>query len=883
MYASGEEDAAGQIGYTSSRGGFGIHAEVGQLTDTERDLLVRGADPGRTDFGQPLPRFAAPDEVATFHRNLVVTPIPTGAAAWHSSPAGADESGRAGNVFIHALLDRAPAHDGRRLIDTWRSPDWTTPYGAAEVRGSALPPALPRPGNVVGYQGVCDFLLDPSTWRLGTLSVLLDELALPRGARGPVVLGVKSPDVGALWIGSVAHLMSPGAAAKLGFGVWESPRALQGDRPVTYEFICVASNDLTEIREQHPQLTILDDEDGATPRDWTSAAGGEAAWGALSVGMLSLADDPYNVLREIDEVSSRVGDVDLSRFWPLAMVMAQRLDSWAFLSQPIAAALGSGSPPSLAGQADLFSTTLAVVGRHTGESTADSWQALSACAPGPIAQVLQRIYLVRALADDSWLATPGGPPTRCDPGWRPTDHPGLEAEATVAVQRLAELDTPMAAVLMINLADLLIRSGWPVEDPDSLCDGQLLRGLAGCLRPVLGSAELRRQVTSMRHVSLQTRAGLLRPALADWPDDIARQFYLPLGRRTPSDVIAWLYPNGADDLGPAPEELSPLDLEALALVALAGPDRDARMMGRQLLLDALLVTRSGGETELPGQLELRGQLLAVIADSRPLRPAEVVRLIQADVRVSRVQLAAAILGAQEDERGEVVALLADSRVAEIPDGLGRSARWLQLILGGEAWGAQSFEQAVEVYAPQVVAAFKELWAASKTTAGPLWLRHLVCAGELVEARSDPHGFWNDVLPEAGGKAPGCGELFRSLISLRLTDSASYEKIDMLGMRVMSCEPDFPRPLDPQAPVRRLHSLVDGDSYPALQMGLLGYFSGLDRDSLAGCRDGVAATVARLFPDDTEVHEFARSWLMRISGSRGVGDRIRNVGGRLFGR
>ena len=44
--------------------------------------------------------------------------------------------------------------------------------------------------------------------------------------------------------------------------------------------------------------------------------------------MLSLADDPYNVLREIDEVSSRVGDVDLSRFWPLAMVMAQRLDSW---------------------------------------------------------------------------------------------------------------------------------------------------------------------------------------------------------------------------------------------------------------------------------------------------------------------------------------------------------------------------------------------------------------------------------------------------------------------------------------------------------------------------------------------------------------------------
>ena len=224
MYASGEEDAAGQIGYTSSRGGFGIHAEVGQLTDTERDLLVRGADPGRTDFGQPLPRFAAPDEVATFHRNLVVTPIPTGAAAWHSSPAGADESGRAGNVFIHALLDRAPAHDGRRLIDTWRSPDWTTLHGAAEVRGSALLPLfLAR--ETWSVTKVCDFLLDPSTWRLGTLSVLLTSLP-PRGHADPSSSASRVPMSARFGLGQ-----SPISCHRCGcqtrFGVWESPRALQ--------------------------------------------------------------------------------------------------------------------------------------------------------------------------------------------------------------------------------------------------------------------------------------------------------------------------------------------------------------------------------------------------------------------------------------------------------------------------------------------------------------------------------------------------------------------------------------------------------------------------------------------------------------------------------
>lgn len=153
-----------QIAYTSSRGGFGIHSEAGEPTAAEKDVLVRGADPERTDFGQQLPRLA-PDEVARFNRNLVSVSLDEHTTAtWHSAPAGSDQSGRPGNVFVHAVLDRTSAHHGN-ASSTWRSPDLVIhaircigsrgrclTRGGAEFRGDGRAPArvrLPsRPGRV---------------------------------------------------------------------------------------------------------------------------------------------------------------------------------------------------------------------------------------------------------------------------------------------------------------------------------------------------------------------------------------------------------------------------------------------------------------------------------------------------------------------------------------------------------------------------------------------------------------------------------------------------------------------------------------------------------------------------------------------------------------
>ncbi|MFN8099441.1 MAG: hypothetical protein U0Q21_14275 [Dermatophilaceae bacterium] len=884
-----------QIGYTSGRSGFGIHSEAGGPTESERELLVRGADPERTDFGQALPRFAAPDEVARFNRNLVGAPVsPGAAAAWHTAPAGADESGRTGNVFVHALLDRFAGSDGSRLIDTWRSPDWVTPYGAGEVRDSVLPEGAPRPGSVVGRRQVCEFVLDPATWRLGILSRLLDELSLPRGERGPVVLGVASPDVGALWVGAVAHLMSPGAAAGLGFGVWETSRALQSDRIARFDFVCMPVRELASVRERFPQITALTESDDATPREWSSDdTHGDRAWGALAVGMFSLAGDPASLLADLDALAQRVGDRDLARYWPLAMAMACRLDSWDFLSHPIAAALSSGSPIQLAGQADLLDVTVNLVGRHTGDTTADAWAALNASAPGPISAVLQRIYLGRAVADDAWLVQPGGAPARRDRGWNPADHVGLSAEVEHAIERIAGAGSEAhaesgagagggagaaaevaRAVTLVNLADLLVRTGWPTDDPDAICGGRLVRALDRSLRPALTSpSELDRFVSTARPTAT-TLHEVVRPALAGWPADVAAQSHLPIGRRLPVRALTWLYP--ADPAaGPLSSELTLLDVEALALAATAGRD-EARHRARQRLLAQAM------DLAAPEFAEARSQILAVVAESRPMRAAEVRALLGAGISPTDTQVAMAILMGTTDEANDVMALARDVLVQGRPS-ISEALQVLTVVASQPAWGAPDLEVAIERYAPKVSEAVTVLWSSARCPVGTLWAGHLAAAVELRDVRIDQRGFLAAVLPPSGTVVPGAADLFAALLMLPPTDQRTFGRLDMIALRAMASDPAFPRPLAPTSPPALTHALLDEDAQPALTSGLGRYYAGLSKDDQVATRDALVHLVESAYAEAPEFTDFARSWFVRVSGSKNVGDRLRNVGGRLFGR
>ena len=139
---------------------------------------------------------------------------PARAAYWHTVPAGPDSTGRPGNVFAHAVLDRtAEAEPRHRPIQWWRSPRWLCPYGAAAVARAVLPDEPPGPAAAVTKDSVVAFALDTSTWRLATLFGLLDAVAAALDGGPPVVLGVESTDAAAQWIGLVSFLMSPGTAA----------------------------------------------------------------------------------------------------------------------------------------------------------------------------------------------------------------------------------------------------------------------------------------------------------------------------------------------------------------------------------------------------------------------------------------------------------------------------------------------------------------------------------------------------------------------------------------------------------------------------------------------------------------------------------------------
>jgi hypothetical protein len=873
--------SVGQIGYTSSRGGFGIQSQSGELTDAERDQLVRGADPERTDFGEQLPRFAAPEEVARFNRNLVCAELAPGmSAAWHSAPAGADESGRTGNVFVHALIDRDPGADSRRVIDSWRSPEWVTPYGAAEVRVCGVPSTRPGPAGVVGHRQVCDFVLDTATWRLGVLSRLLEELALPRGERGPVVLGVDSPDHGALWVGAVSHLMSPRSAVRMGFGVWETPRALQPSRGSRLELICMPMAEIVAVRERFPGLVVMTESDDAAPREWSPTdSAGHLAWSALALGMFSLAQDPVAVLEDIDALSARVGDRDLARYWPLALAMGRRIHSWDFLSHPIAAALRAATPPEVGQEADLLDTIVELVGRHTGTTASAAWDALCACGPGPIRAVHQTIYLSRALAEDAWLSQAGGVPAAKDQGWHLQAHPGMDDEVAAAVNRIASNDDPVTrAIAMVNLSDLLVRSGWPMTDPDALGHGRLLGAVARAVRPVLASPQERAPIVGMTHVAPETLQAILRPALADWPEQVAGELRRPVGRRIPPAALGWLYPTDPTDpvTGGLPADLSLLDVEVLALAATSGSDGSARDRARSRLLaevDAL---------DDPSASDIRHQLLAVVYESRHLCASEVAHLAARGCRVPDTQVAAALLGAQADEYEDVANLLVHLTERRDRPAIDTFVPLLSVLDRLPAWGAPTFEVAVDKYAPKLLRDFTSLWAFARIPTGSMWAGHLAAAVELTDAVADPRGVLEALFPASGSVVPGCAELFESLLKLPSSSGMNVQRLPKIALRSMICEADFPRPAHATSLPMLAHSMVDVNGSAALTSALSSYYSTLSRDELLAARDGLFSLVASIYGEGSEAVTFARTWFGRVGGSRGVGERIRGVG-RLFGR
>ena len=532
----------GQLAYTSfdppgAAGGWQIKQVAGGLTRAETQTLLAGM---RTAFDavEPLPAYPTPEQLERGPRRLAYRRIDGGRAGyWHTAPAGPDSTGRPGNVFAHAVLDRAadgqPQH---RPIQRWRSPRWVCPYGAAAVARAVLPDEVPGPAAAVTKDSVLTFALDTSTWRLATLIGLLDAVAAALDGGPPVVLGVESVDAAAQWIGLVSFLMSPGTAARLNFSTFDRadqvPAALQNHQHLT----AVPVVDVTAVPDE---VVVIDEtatlslgELAGEPH--RTSAGQPIAvtpWSVMAQVVLLEPGSARAVLDDIDRYAAQVDDTALPPAWPLAMAVASA-ETFADAHPEARSVIAAHTPGGMDFGSAVGATVSAVMTQLVGTKTADAWEAVQHAPSGLAAEHADLTYACRVITDDTWLSQLG--PIPVSP--RAFRGDAVPAQLSTAIGPALEQAVAVGPEQVLRLVDFLMRAG---VDDDRL-SAALRRDVVPALTdPHCGPRLVHRLGQRIgRQARLVLAAGLLRAAGDDTQLD--------------GDVLGWL----AEGItAPAPSEL----------------------------------------------------------------------------------------------------------------------------------------------------------------------------------------------------------------------------------------------------------------------------------------------------------------------------------------
>lgn len=453
----------GQLSYTSfdnsdHTGGWQVKETSADLSAEEVAALTSGV---RTVFrpAEPMPAYPTPEQLARGPRRLAYGRLDGRRAGyWHTVPAGSDSTGRPGNVFAHAMIDRSAADRSERPIQWWRSADWLCPYGPTAVAAAGLPAVPPTPGTAVSKASVIDFALDPDTWRLATLFVLLDAVAAALAGGPPVVLGVESAESAAQWIGLVSFLMSTGTAATFNFSTFDRADQLGLARQSRQHLTAVPLGDVDEL----PDDVVAIGETttlylGELDREPHRTADGQTItvtpWSAMAQVVLLDAGSAARVLDDIDHYAGQVADNGLHPAWPMAMSVAHR-EEFADALTEARSVIATHSPWAAADS--VVTRTVAEVMRNTlGTSTEDAWRAVRTTPDGPAADVAAVTYLRRALADADWLDQPGAIPVsegRFERHAVPSELRGAIGPALVAARTVGP-------ERVLRVADLLLRAG----------------------------------------------------------------------------------------------------------------------------------------------------------------------------------------------------------------------------------------------------------------------------------------------------------------------------------------------------------------------------------------------------------------------------------------
>ena len=393
-------------------------------------------------------------------------------------PLGSDSTGRPGNVFAHAVLDRTPdAAPRHRPIQWWRSQQWVCPYGAAAVARAVLPDEAPGPAAAVTKDSVVAFALDNSTWRLATLFGLLDAAAAALDGGAPVVLGVESVDAAAQWIGLVSFLMSPGTASRLNFSTFDRADQIGLALQSTQHLTAVPVADLATVPAG---LVVIDEtatlslgELGGEPhRTATGQPISVTPWSAMAQVVLLEQRSARAVLDDIDRYAAQIEDSALPPAWPMAMAVAaadEYADAHAEAHSVIAAHTPRGVAPGSAAGATISGVMNALVGNNT----TDAWDAVQHAPAGPASAHADLTYLRRAITDDTWLSQLGPIPV----GPRQFHRTSVPAELSAAIGPALEQARGVGPDQLLRLIDFLMRAG--VDDEQ--LSAAISHGVVACL------------------------------------------------------------------------------------------------------------------------------------------------------------------------------------------------------------------------------------------------------------------------------------------------------------------------------------------------------------------------------------------------------------------
>jgi hypothetical protein len=455
----------GQLAYTSldqpgSAGGWQIKQVSGALSTAEAQTLVAGV---RTAFHpvEPLPAYPTPEQLERGPRRLAYRRIDARSAGyWHTVPAGSDSTGRPGNVFAHAVLDRtADAAPRHRPIQWWRSPQWVCPYGATAVARAVLPDEAPGPAAAVTKNSVVAFALDTGTWRLGTLFGLLDAAAAALDGGAPVVLGVESVDTAAQWIGLVSFLMSPGTASALNFSTFDRADQVGLALQSTQHLTAVPVADLATV----PARVVVIDETatlslgelgGEPHRTATGQPIAVTPWSAMAQVVLLEPRSARAVLDDIDRYAAQIEDSALPPAWPLAMAVAAA-DEYADAHAEAHSVIAAHTPRGVAEGSVVGATISGVMNALVGSSTADAWEAVQHAPAGPASAHADLTYLRRAISDDTWLSQLGPIPV----GPRRFHRTSVPAELSTAIGPALVQARGVGPDQVLRLVDFLMRAG----------------------------------------------------------------------------------------------------------------------------------------------------------------------------------------------------------------------------------------------------------------------------------------------------------------------------------------------------------------------------------------------------------------------------------------